>query len=124
MTVMINKQGGRTVLHFTANGSANLVGNSTTSDIALGDEVINSASITQIWYGVAPVSGSVQSYWNVARGSNTVAILSGTDRVDYAGHGASLILDNTGNISVTLNNTAIGYIMIEIAKQGNKGSQG
>lgn len=120
MRILSNKKGGRVVLHFTANGSANLIGNSSVSQIAIGDEVVTSAHITQIWCGSASGNGD---YWTVKRGSNTVAVLDSTIAIDFAGLGAGLTLDATANISANLVGTA-GFLMVELKKESGIGSQG
>jgi hypothetical protein len=103
------------IVHFTANGSCNLVGNSTTSEIALTGQVITGAVINKIWHGTN--SGNSQgSYWKVQRGSNVVAVVDGTGLEDYTGNGTALSMDSTGNLTVSINGDVNAYIMVEVRK--------
>lgn len=114
MRVVTKKAGSTAVLHFTANGTANLVGNSTTSDIAVDNEVISKSSIRKVWAGCED-----GAHWVVSRGSNVVAVFGTTLYMDFAGGGTALTLDPTDDLTVTLNNGANGFIMIEVSKESN-----
>lgn len=113
MAILINKKGLSAVIHLTANATVNLVGNSTTSDIATGDEVITGAVITQIWYGSA--NGG---HWEIKRGSNTAIVVDSTGYMDFAGNGVVLNKDATANTLVAnLNTTTTGFVIVEVTKQ-------
>lgn len=114
--VIANRKNLSTTLHFTANATVVIAGNSSVSDIAVDNEVITGAYITQVWYG-SP-SGSV-SYWEVKRGANTVAILDSTSYTDYAGNGNPIRLDTDATLVVTLVGTDAGYLMVELQKEGD-----
>jgi hypothetical protein len=111
MSVIINRLGTSAVIHTAANATYVVAGNSATSNIATGSEVITGGSITQAWWGVA--NGG---YWEVKRGSSTVLILTESGYADYAGAGVSLVANSTGNVVITLNGSNAGYCMLEIQK--------
>ena len=112
MTVLINKKGLSAVIHLTANATVNIVGNSTTSDIAIGDEVVGGATITQIWYGCA--NGG---HWEVKRGSNTAIVVDTSGYMDFAGNGITLNKDVVATTLVAnLNTTTTGFVIIELTK--------
>jgi hypothetical protein len=110
MAILINKKGLSAVIHLTANATINISGNSVTSDIALGNEIITGASIKQIWYG------SNNGHWAVGRGSNTAAILNNTGHMDFISHGITLNKDTGATLTANLNSTGVGFIIIEVSK--------
>jgi len=114
--VIANRKNLSATLHFTANATVTIAGNSSVSGIALDNEVLTGAYITQMWYGTP--SGAV-AYWEVKRGSNTVAILDSTSYTDYAGAGNPIKLDSNGTLVVNLIGTNAGYLMVELQKEGN-----
>ena len=114
--IIANRKNLSTTLHFVSNGTVVIAGNSTVSDIAIDNEVLTGAYITQVWYG-SP-SGSV-SYWEIKRGANTVAILDSTSYTDFAGNGNAIKLDTAATLSANLVGTTAGYLMIEVQKEGN-----
>ena len=115
MQVMINRKNGSAVLHTTTTTAGFiLVGNNSVSNVATGNENIISASIGQIW-----ASSSNAGYWEVKRGANVVAIIAGTSHLQFSERGCSLIKDNTGDLSLTLNGGGVGFIMVEIQKVAN-----
>lgn len=114
--VIANRKNLSATLHFTANATVVIAGNSSVSDIAVDNEVLTGAYITQMWYGTP--SGAV-AYWEVKRGANTVAILDSTSYTDYAGNGNPIRLDNEATLVVTLVGTDAGYLMVELQKEGD-----
>jgi len=127
MPTMINRSGSSAVVHVTGNDCVVIAGNSSVSNIAFGNETITSAAITQVWWGSTAISGN--SYWIVNRGTgntsvanvsfqsgNTVLVLPDSGHIDFAGDGASLIKNTTGNCSIGLINSTTGYLMIEFQK--------
>ena len=110
MAIIINKKGLSAVIHLTANATINISGNSVTSDIALGNEIITGASIKQIWYG------SNNGHWAVGRGSNTAVILNNTGHMDFISHGITLNKDTGATLTANLNSTGVGFIIIEVSK--------
>ena len=114
--IIANRKNVSTTVHFTANATITVVGNSSVSDIATGSEVITGAYITQLWHGS-------MGQWVVKRGSNTVGVFDSTAYNDYAGCGNPITLDQAGNLSVTLEAATNGYIMIELQKVGSFSSE-
>lgn len=112
--IVANRKNLSTTLHFTANDTVTIAGNTTTSEIAMGDEVVTGGSITQVWFG-SP--GSTSGYWTIKRGANTVAVLDSTGYIDFAGCGNSLGLDQSANLTVELTG-GVGYLVVEITKSG------
>jgi len=110
MPVIINKKGSSAVIHLTANAVINISGNSTTSDIALGNEEITGATIRQIWYG------SNNGHWEVKRGSNVAVILNNTGHMNFISHGITLNKDSTATLTANLNSTGVGFVIIEVSK--------
>lgn len=114
--ILANRKNLSTTIHFVSNGSLVIAGNSSVSDIAIDNEVLTGASITQVWYG-SP-SGSV-AYWEIKRGANTVAVLDSTSYTDFAGNGNSLKLDSSGTLVANLVGSTAGYLIVELQKEGN-----
>lgn len=109
--ILANRKNLSTTLHFTGNDTVTIAGNSTTSEIATGNEILTGATITQLWHGSDGV-------WIVKRGSNTVGVFDSTAYIDFAGCGNALNLDTDATLSVELVGTANGYLMIELQKIG------
>ncbi len=114
MPILKNSNNGVVTIHAVANSTFVIAGNSTVSNVAIGAEIVRSASIRRIHHGAQNVG-----YWIVARGANTVAVLSGTDVQDYVVSGNPITLDPTANLVVTLVGTTNGYIMVEMIKTNN-----
>lgn len=118
MAIVINKQArstttGYIVIHGSANAEYVVVGNSSVSNIASGDEVVTGASIAQVWWGVA--NGG---YCTVARGANTVLVLTESGSMNFVDDHIPISLDTTANVSFTING-GVGFVMIEMQKQSN-----
>lgn len=110
MSVIINRKNKTAVVHVTANTTLTIAGTANTSAIALTGETITGATIKQVFFG------SDTGTWTIKRGANTVAVLSGTQHMDYAGLGLALIQDSTATLVITLSG-GTGYCMIELAKE-------
>lgn len=111
MAVIINRAGTSAVIHTTANGTYVIAGNSSVSNVATEDEVLTGGYITQAWWGVA--NGG---YWEIKRDNTTVLVFTESGYSDYAGAGASLVANATGNVVFTLVGSNTGYCMLEIQK--------
>ena len=111
MAVIINRPGTSAVIHVTANATYVIAGNSSVSNVASGDEILTGGSITQAWWGAA--NGG---YWEVKRDTTTVLVFTESGYCDYAGAGASLVANASGNVVFTLSGTTTGYCMLEIQK--------
>lgn len=107
--VLSNRKNVSITVHAIANTTWQL------SDLFVAPETQPTAvGIKQVWFG-SPQS-IANTYWTISRGANTVAILDSTGYMDYAGNGNMLKLDPTANVTVTLNGSTVGYIMIELQK--------
>jgi len=110
--MIANRKNLSATLHFTANATIIVSGNNSVSHLAIGDEVLTGASITQVWHGS-------QVQWTVKRGANTVGVFDSTSYVDFAGNGNAINLDSAATLVVSLDSsTANGYLMIELQKIG------
>lgn len=110
------------VLHVSAANTGNVViaGNSTTTNVngtttcvAISNEVITGAYITQAVWG-SDGAGSIQ----VFRGPTLVAVYDSTGQKDYAGCGIPLNINPTANLSVNFVGSANAYVILEMQKQG------
>lgn len=114
-TITSNKKNASIVIHASANsGNVIVVGNSTVSNIASGNEIVTGAYISQIIAG-SP-SGNA-AYWVIKRGANVVSVVDSSAMIDYAGSGMSLNVDAAANVVIELVGTTNGAIMIELQKQ-------
>jgi len=112
MAIIINKKGLSSVVHVVANATLTIAGAAGVSDIALGDEVLTGATITQAWYGA-----SNGAYWEVKRGANLVFVADSTGYMDFAGNGVTLNKDSTGTLVMTLTGAGTGFLILELSKQ-------
>ena len=110
--ILSNKKNTSAVLHFVSNATVVVAGNSSVSDIAIGEEVLTGATIVQAFWGT---DGS--GHMHIDRGSNTVATFDSTGYKDYAGCGMAITLDAAANINVVITGSN-NYLMIEVQKQG------
>lgn len=116
ITILSNKKGTSAVIHVTsANGSLIISGNSTQSNIAMGDEVLTGAAITQVFFGIDPSSSG---HAVIKRGSNLVSVYDSTGYVDYAGNGMSLTKDAAANLVFEFSSSANAYLLVEVQKFG------
>jgi hypothetical protein len=110
--MIANRRNLSATLHFTANATIIVSGNTSVSHLAIGNEVLTGASITQVWHG-SPAQ------WSVTRGANTVGVFDSTSYVDFAGNGNAINLDSAATLVVSLDSSsATGYLMIELQKIG------
>jgi hypothetical protein len=118
VTITSNKKGTSATIHVTnANTTLNMVGNSTVSAIAIGNEVLTGAYITQIYFGHdgSAADGGVAIY----RGANLVAAYDTSSYFDYAGAGMALTVDQTANLGIRFIGTNNAYCFLEVQKVGN-----
>jgi hypothetical protein len=112
-SVLNNKKYGSVSLLFTANSSVVVAGNSSVSNVAISDEVLSGASITQLWFG-SPSGNS--AYWTLKRGANTVFVADSTAYIDFRGNGNGLTLDSNGTLVANLVGSTVGVIIVELKK--------
>jgi hypothetical protein len=121
VTITSNKKNTSAVIHVSvANTTIKVSGNSTTTNVdststclALGNEVLTGAYITQAFFGIDPAGYAV-----IKRGTTPVAIYDSTGYVDYAGNGMALNVGQTANLTIEFVGTANGYVMLEVQKAG------
>jgi len=104
ITTNQNKPGGYVVLRATANDTINL------ATAATAGETVNSMAISRIIWAV---DGS--NYWTVSRGSDTVAILTGSGDSDYQGMRLETDAQLTANCNVALS-AGNGYVVVQLHK--------
>lgn len=123
VSVISNKKNLSLVLHISSANSGNIVvsGNSTTSNIggtstcvALSDEVLTGAYITQVAWG-SDGAGSIQ----VLRGANLAAVYDSTGQHEYAGCGIPLNMWPAANLAVNFIGSSNAFVTIELQKIGN-----
>lgn len=123
VSVISNKKNTSLVLHVASANSGNVVvaGNSSTTNVngtstcvAIGDEVLTGAYITQVYWG-CDGTGHIQ----ILRGANLVAVYDSTGQHEYAGTGMPLNMYPTANVVVNLIGSANSFITLELQKTGN-----
>ena len=118
-----NKKNTSLVVHVASSNSGNIVvaGNSSTTNVnstsvcvALGDEILEGAYITQAIWG-CDGTGHIQ----ILRGANLVAVYDSTGQQEYAGTGMPINLYPAANVVVNLVGSANSFIIFELQKTGN-----
>jgi len=121
-TITSNRKNTSLVIHVAGANSGNVVvaGNSTTTNVngtntcvAIGDEVLTGAYITQAVWG-CDGTGHIQ----VLRGANLVAVYDSTGQHEYAGTGMPLTVDSAANVVINLVGSANAFITLELQKVG------
>jgi len=119
--IIKNQVNGAVVIHVTSSSNVIITGNSSVSNVAIGDEYVIGSQIKQVWVGSS--SGNA-AYWVVTKHVNAtvnavVGVYDSTAWIDYAGNGTTLnLLEDAANVQFTLVNAAAdeGYIMVELKK--------
>jgi hypothetical protein len=118
VTITSNKKGTSASIHVTnSNTTLTMAGNSTVSAIALGDEVLTGAYITQLYFGHdgSAADGGLAVY----RGANLVMAVDTSTYVDFAGAGMALTVDQSANLGIRFVGTNNAYCFLEVQKVGN-----
>ena len=121
VTITSNKKNTSAVIHVSAaNTTIKVFGNSITTNVdatstwlAIGNEVLTGAYITQAFFGVDPAGYAV-----IKRASVPIAVYDSTGYVDYAGSGMALTVGQTANLTIEFVGTANGYVLLEVQKVG------
>jgi len=116
-----NKKNTAATIHVSvANTTIKVSGNSTTTNVdatstclAVDNEVLSGAYITQVFWGLDPNGTAI-----IKRGTTPVAVYAAAGYVDYAGSGMALTVGQTANLTVEFVGTANGYILLEVQKVG------
>ena len=111
--VFNNKKYGTVSVLFTSNDSITVAGNSSVSNVAIGDEILTGASITKIWFG-SP-SGNA-AHWVIKRGSNAVFVVDGSQMIDFSGEGSSITLDTDATLVANLVGSGTGTLIVQLRK--------
>lgn len=123
VNVVSNKKNASLVLHVASANSGNIVvvGNSSTTNVngtstcvAVSDEVLTGAYITQAVWG-CDGTGHIQ----ILRGANLVAVYDSTGQHEYAGTGMPINAYPAANVVVNFVGSANGFISFELQKIGN-----
>lgn len=115
--IQANRKNLSFTIHATANtGAITIAGNNSVSNVAMSDEVLTGAYITQIWASSPSGAGA---FWTVKRGSNTVIVADSTSYLDFAGCGNPITLDSAATLSANLTGATDGFIVIECQKMGD-----
>jgi hypothetical protein len=126
VTITSNKKNTSAVIHVSvANTTIKVSGNSITSNVdatstclAIGNEVLTGAYITQAYWGIDP-----NGYAVIKRGTTPIAVYDSTGYKDYAGCGMALTVGQTANLTVEFVGTANGYVLLEVQKAGTLPSE-
>lgn len=121
VSIISNKKNLAATIHVSAANTTIVVsGNSTTTNVdststclAVGNEVLAGAYITQVFWGIDPAGYAV-----VKRGSSVVGVYDSTGYKDYAGNGLALTVGQAANLSVEFVGTANAYVLFEVQKVG------
>lgn len=114
-TILSNKKNISAVIHFVSSNSSLVVaGNSSVSNVAISDEVLTGAYITQAVWG-CDGNGHIQ----VFRGANLVAVYDSTGQQEYAGTGMPITVGQTANLDVKFVGSANSYLLLEVQKVGS-----
>lgn len=110
-SVISNKKNTSVVLHIVpANTTITLAGNSTTSNVAVSNEVLTGGYVAQAFWGT-------DGHIKLKRGANLVAIYDSTGSKDYAGCGMPITVDQAGTLVIEFT-SANSYLMLEVQKTG------
>lgn len=114
-TITSNRKNTSAVIHVTsANISLTVAGNSITSNVAIDNEILTGAYITQAVWG-CDGNGHIQ----VFRGANLVAVYDSTGQHDYAGCGIPITVYPTASLDIKFVGSANSFVVMEIQKVGN-----
>jgi hypothetical protein len=112
MPVQYNKKYVKVATHNVANETYVIVGNNSVSNIAMGDEIIEGATISRITYGT-----DSNGTWKVLRGANVV-FAAGGGSADHEFPIGGLSQFPAANVVVQLSGSANGFIQLELKKIG------
>lgn len=113
-TITSNKKNTSLVIHISAaNVNLKVAGAVGTSNLAMSDEVITGAYITQAFWG-----NDGNSHVQILRDSVLVAAFDSTGYKDYAGCGMPLSVGATANLVVNFVGSANSYCILELQKTG------
>lgn len=112
LSSVIHVSAANTTIVCSGNSSTTNV-DSTSTCLAISDEVLTGVNIVQSFWGVDPAGYAI-----VKRGTSIVAVYDSTGYKDYAGNGMSLNVGQSANLTIEFVGTANGYVMLEVQKVG------
>jgi hypothetical protein len=107
--IMSNKVNGKVTLHIAGANSGDIIvaGNNSVSNLTANSaEIISGAAIRRIYW-------ATDTNWNVKRGANVVAVLTGSG--DMQLDGMPITLDAAANVSANTS-SANGFLVMELSK--------
>ena len=113
-TITSNKKNTSLVIHISAaNVNLKVAGNNSVSNLAMSDEILNGAYITQAFWG-NDGNGHIQ----ILRDSTLVAVYDSSSYVDYAGAGMPMSVGQSANLIVNFVGSSNAYCILELQKTG------
>lgn len=104
MAIVINQKGNKLVVRATATTTQNLTHANTDAS-----ETVNGLVLNQVFW-------SSNGSWTVARGANTIFVLTGEGYFDFAGSGVAMGEYPAANVVLTLSAGSVGSIVVDCAK--------
>lgn len=97
-------------IHLVANATFVVAGNNSVSNLAIGSEILTSATIKRVWWGTE----NANTFWTVKRGSNTVLVLNTSGFLDLSAT-TPISTDGTGSLVFEKSGNS-GFILAEVRK--------
>lgn len=114
-TITSNKKNTSLVIHISAaNVNLKVAGAVGTSNLAISDEVLSGAYITQAFWG-----NDGNSHVQILRDAVLVATYDSTGYKDYAGSGMPLSVGQSANLVVNFVGSSNAYCILELQKVGS-----
>lgn len=113
-TITSNKKNTSLVIHISAaNVNLKVAGNNSVSNLAMSDEILNGAYITQAFWG-----NDGNSHIQILRDTALVGVFDSSGYVDYAGAGMPMSVGQSANLIVNFVGSANAYCILELQKTG------
>lgn len=113
--IISNKKNTSAVIHvFSGNSSLTIAGNSSVSNLAIQDEVLTGAYITQAVWGCDGTG-----YIVIKRGANSVMVLDSTGQHDYAGCGMPIRTNENATLDIQFVGSTNCALVLEVQKVGS-----
>ena len=113
-TITSNKKNTSLVIHISAaNVNLKVAGNNSVSNLAMSDEILNGAYITQAFWG-----NDGNSHIQILRDTALVGVFDSSGYVDYAGAGMPMSVGQSANLIVNFVGSSNAYCILELQKTG------
>lgn len=110
-----NRKNTAAVIHVSsANATLVVAGNSSVSNVAMSDEVLTGAYISQVAWGCDP-----SGYIVVKRGSVVASVYDSTGQHEYAGCGMPITVGQSDNLTIEFVGSSNCFIVMDIQKVGD-----